>query len=76
MRIVLITVICLCLNACMATPEPAAVPAAAAQAPEQTESNTEMRDAIQAPIDKAKGVEDQVIDGAEKQNAEIEAAGG
>lgn len=65
---------CLCLTACMAAPEPVA-PATSSQAP-QKETDTEMRDAIQAPIDKAKGVEDQVHEGAEKQRADIEAAGG
>jgi len=69
MRILLI-LLCLSLNACVAAPEPEPVPAAA---PEQ---DTEMRDAIQAPIQKAEKVEDQVIDGAEKQRADIEAAGG
>jgi hypothetical protein len=64
----LLILLCLCLNACVVATEPA--PAAA---PEQ---NTEMRDAIQAPIQKAEKVEDQVIDGAEKQRADIEAAGG
>ncbi|MGH8051963.1 MAG: hypothetical protein ACREPB_14985 [Arenimonas sp.] len=67
MRILLI-LLCLFLNACVVAPEPtpAAVP----------EQDTEMRDAIQAPIKKAEKVEDQVIDGAEKQRADIEAAGG
>ena len=73
MRITLL-LICLALTACMATPEPTA-PTATLQAPEK-EANTEMRDAIQAPIEKAEKVEDQVIDGAEKQRADIEAAGG
>jgi hypothetical protein len=67
MRILLI-LLCISLNACVVAPEPAPV-----AAPEQ---NTEMRDAIQAPIEKAKKVEDQVIDGAEKQADDIEAAGG
>ncbi len=72
MRITLILA-CLLLSACMATPEPEAT--AASQTPE-TEAHTGMSDAIQAPIEKAEKVEDQVIDGAEKQRAEIEAAGG
>lgn len=72
MRITLILG-CLLLSACMATPEPAAP--AASQAPEK-DANTGMSDAIHAPIEKAEKVEDQVIDGAEKQRAEIEAAGG
>ena len=73
MRIIPI-LICLSLSACVATPEPEA-PAAATQAPEKKQ-NMEMRDAIQAPIDKAKEVQDQVDEGAEKQRDAIEAAGG
>ena len=72
MRITLILA-CLLLSACMATPEPEA--SAESQTPE-TQAHTGMRDAIKAPIEKAEEVEDQVIDGAEKQRAEIEAAGG
>ena len=37
---------------------------------------TQLRDAIQAPIEKAKAVEDQVQDAADNQRAKIEAAGG
>lgn len=37
---------------------------------------TQLRDAIQAPLDKAHAVEDQVRDAAEKQRAQIEAQGG
>ncbi len=73
MRILSILV-CLLLSACTATPEPVA-PAATSQTQEQ-EADTEMRDTIQAPIEKAKKVEDQVIEGADKQKADIEAAGG
>ena len=62
---------CLLLSACMATPEPETT--ATTPSPE---ANTGMSDAIQAPIEKAEKVEDQVIDGAEKQRADIEAAGG
>ena len=72
MRITLILA-CLLLSACMATSEPEA--SAESQTPE-TQAHTGMSDAIQAPIEKAEKVEDQVIDGAEKQRAEIEAAGG
>ena len=71
MRIAIILIF-LCLTACTVAPEPSAP---AAQAPEQ-ESNVELRDAIQAPIEKAKAVEGQVLDGAEQQKADIEAAGG
>ena len=76
MRIAFILIF-LCLTACMATPQsndPDA-PTATLETPEK-EANNEMRDAIQAPIEKAKQVEDQVLDGAEKQKADIEAAGG
>ena len=72
MRITLILG-CLLLSACMATPEPEAT---AASQTTGTEADTGMSDAIQAPIEKAEKVEDQVIDGAEKQRADIEAAGG
>jgi hypothetical protein len=67
MRFLLI-LLCMGMNACVLATEPAPV-----AAPEQ---NTEMHEAIQAPIQKAEKVEDQVIDGAEKQRAEIEAGGG
>ena len=63
----------LCLTACTVAPEPSAT--SATQVPEKA-PNTEMRDAIQAPIEKAKKVEDQVLDGADQQRADIEAAGG
>ena len=36
---------------------------------------TQLREAIQAPVDRAKAVEGTVQDAAEKQRAEIEAAG-
>ena len=37
---------------------------------------TELRDAIQAPIDKARSVEQTTLDAAEKQRAEIDAQTG
>ena len=37
---------------------------------------TELRDAIQAPIEKARAVEDTVLEAAEQQRAAIQAAGG
>ena len=37
------------------------------------ESHTQLRDAIQRPIDKAKAVEDVTLDAAERQRAEIDA---
>ena len=50
-------------------PEPQATAPAA-------EQHTELRDAIQAPIDKAKAVEATVDQAAEEQRKAIEAAGG
>lgn len=44
--------------------------------PRAAETHTELRDAIKAPLDKAKDVEDQVQQGKEAQDAAIEAAGG
>ena len=38
--------------------------------------HTELRDAIQAPIDKAKSAEQTTLDAAEKQRAEIDAQTG
>ena len=38
--------------------------------------HTELRDAIQAPIDRAKSVEQTTLDAAEKQRAEIDAQTG
>lgn len=42
----------------------------------EPQANTELRDAIKAPIDKAKAVEGTVQEAADKQKADIEAAGG
>ena len=53
-------------------PDPQAQASAAATA----EQDTELRDAIQAPIEKAKAVEGQLQEAADKQQAEIEAQGG
>lgn len=73
MRIITILAFLL-LSACVVEPQPVA-PADSSQATEK-ETDTRLRDTIQEPIEKAKKVEDQVIDGAEKQKADIEAAGG
>ncbi len=43
------------------------------QPPEPQAQHTELRDAIQEPIDKAKAVEKAVQDAAEKQQADIDA---
>ncbi|HEY0503572.1 MAG TPA: hypothetical protein VGD42_08760 [Lysobacter sp.] len=46
------------------------------QPPEPQAQHTELRDAIQAPIEKAEKVEDDVIKAADEQRAAIEAQGG
>lgn len=57
------------LAACKPEPPPTDEP------PEpQAASNTELRDAIQKPIDQAKAVEDTVQEAADKNNAAIDAA--
>lgn len=45
-----------------------------AQAP--VETHTELRDAIQAPLDRAKAVEPEVLDAAKKQRDDIDAQTG
>lgn len=54
-------------------PEPQAD---ASPAGEYKETHTELNDAIQRPINKAKGVESTVLDAADKQRAEIDAQTG
>ena len=44
--------------------------------PQAAEQHTELRDAIQAPIDRAKAVEPQVIDAAKQQEDAIDAQTG
>ncbi|MCL1634964.1 hypothetical protein M2650_10020 [Luteimonas sp. SX5] len=46
------------------------------QQPEPQAQHTELRDAVQEPIDKAKAVEDSVQKATDQQRAQIEAAGG
>ena len=58
-----------CCAACSPPPKPPTD-----QPPEP--QATQLRDAIQAPIDKAKAVEGQVQDAADAQRKAIEAAGG
>lgn len=70
----------ICAAGCRA-PEPPPTeqkpePQAAAQRSEPQAANTELRDAIQQPIDKAKAVEKATQDAADQQRAQIEAAGG
>lgn len=44
--------------------------------PEPQAAHTELRDAMQAPVDKARAVEDELQKAAEAQRAAIDAAGG
>ena len=61
----------LALAACRAEPPPTERP------PEpQAQAHTELRDAIQAPQDKARAVEKTVQDAADQQRAQIDAAEG
>jgi hypothetical protein len=56
-------------------PEPQAADAGIAAVPAAV-THTDLRDAIQRPIDRAKAVEDVVHDAAEQQRAAIEAQAG
>ncbi|HST44879.1 MAG TPA: hypothetical protein VLK29_06620 [Luteimonas sp.] len=67
--IAFLLVLSLCTLAACEAPEP---PVDAPPAPQATE----LRDAIRAPMDKARGVEDTLQDGADRQRAAIDAAGG
>ena len=71
----------LCASAGCRAPEPPPSeqkpePQATAQQPASQAADTQLRDAIQQPIDKAKATEKAVQDAAEQQRAQIEAAGG
>jgi PBP1b-binding outer membrane lipoprotein LpoB len=72
-RLSILTALVLILAACS---DPAPEPLPEPSPDPQTADATELRDAIQAPIDKAKAVEDtQAADDAERQDA-LENAGG
>jgi PBP1b-binding outer membrane lipoprotein LpoB len=78
MRYGLLAMMLLALCACPQRPEPAPPPSeeqAGADA-SKNQNDTQLRDTIQAPIEKANAVEGQVLDGADKQKADIEGAGG
>ena len=70
LRATCLTVMGLGLSACKPEPPPTDEP----PKPHATAEATELRDAIQEPIDKAKAVEDTVQEAADKQQAEIDAA--
>ncbi|MEP6632758.1 MAG: hypothetical protein ABJA62_00970 [Luteimonas sp.] len=61
--------------ACCACSQPKPPPVDDPPTPKAVE-DTELRDAIKAPIDRAKSVEQTVQDAADKQRADIEANGG
>lgn len=64
------------LLACTACNKPEPPKKEQAPTPRAAEQHTELRDAIQAPIDRAKAVEPQVIDAAKQQEDAIEAQTG
>jgi len=64
----------LCL--CCACSKPKPPPTDEPPEPQAATPNTDLRDAIQAPIDRAKAVEQTLQDAADKQKAEIDAQTG
>lgn len=72
LRIAASSLLLLACSACN-KPEP---PKKDAPPEPQAPQHTELRDAIQAPIEKAKGVESQVLDAAQQQQARIDAQTG
>jgi hypothetical protein len=69
LRSALVATLAVAALGCTPPPEPPT------DAPPEPQA-TELRDAIQAPMDRARAVEDTVLDAAEKQRAEIDAAAG
>ena len=70
-RIALIAVALMGLGACKPEPPPTDEPP---KPKAMAADSTELRDAIQEPIDKAKAVEDTVQEAADQQRAAIDAA--
>ena len=70
LRATCLTVLGLGLSACKPEPPPTDEP----PKPQATAEATELRDAIQQPINQAKAVESAVQEAADKQQAEIDAA--
>ncbi len=64
------------LLACTACNKPEPPKKEQPPAPQAVEQHTELRDAIQAPIDRTKAVEPQVSDAAKQQEDEIDAQTG
>lgn len=76
MKAALPAVLCLALCACSEPPPNEETPPPAPQAAAPAEKNTELRDAMQAPLDKARAVEaEQEQHDAERDQA-LEEAGG
>ena len=80
MRLPSLIAACLLLAACSASPPPGdahpAAPAAAASATAPADKHTELRDAMQAPIDKAKSADAIQQQGVEDEKKAIDDAGG
>ena len=79
LSIVIAALLALALGGCKPEPpekEQPPEPQAATPAAEQSDRHTELRDAIQAPIERAEQVEVDVEKAAEAQHAAIEAATG
>ena len=68
LRVASLALLVSCLAACKPEPPPLEQP------PEPKATATELRDAIQQPIDKAKAVEAATKEAADKQRAAIDAA--
>lgn len=64
---------CLCLLALLAACHPEPPPT---ERPPEPKAHTELRDAIQAPQDKARAVEQTLQEDADRQRAQIDAAEG
>jgi len=71
---VLFALLCACSKP--QPPEKERPPEPQAESQSREPRATQLRDAIQAPIDKAKSVEQTTLDAAEKQRAEIDAQTG
>ena len=76
LRSISLLAIALATAGCSAPKPPPTQDPPVPQAAAQPEANTEMRDAIQRPIQKAQGVEDATLKAAADQRKQIEDAGG
>ena len=76
MRPVPFLLLALAISGCNAPKPPPADQPPDPQAAAQHARDTQLRDAIQRPIDKAKSVEDTTLKAADEQKQQIEDAGG